>query len=204
MELYKNLYWYPERGMMDCNTYLFVSEKSLLIDPGATSYLQYLLEDIKGDGIDPKTIDLLLNTHVHPDHSGANRAFRSETGAKFAAYEGAKKQYSSRKPAVYFGDDLDLGEVNLKIFHTPGHSPESISLYWPEEKILICGDLIFLNGIGRTDFRGGDPALIKDSIERMSKLDIDYILSGHGEAVWGEVNVKKNFDMINHMYLSWM
>ena len=204
MELIKNLYWYPEMGMMDCNKYLITGETSVLIDPGATTYIQYLLEAIREDGIDPGSIDLILNTHIHPDHSGGNKSFRNETGAKFIAYEGATKQYSSRKPERYFNDNLDLGNLNLKIYHTPGHSPESICLYWAEEKILISGDLIFLNGIGRTDFRGEDPALIKDSSQRMSKQDIDYILPSHGEAVWGEVNVKKNFDMINHMYLNWM
>ncbi|MDY6964918.1 MAG: MBL fold metallo-hydrolase [Halobacteriota archaeon] len=204
MELFKDLYWYPENGMMDSNTYIIIDETSVLIDPGATAYLDLLLEGMRKDGIDPKTVDLVIDTHLHPDHSGANRAFMRASGAKLAAYKGVESKYSSRKPSQYFDENLNLGGVALKIFHTPGHSHESISIHWPEEKLLICGDLIFFGGVGRTDFRGGDTGLLKDSIERMSKLGLEYILPGHGEMVWGDVNVSKNFKLIKEMYLSWM
>ena len=105
---------------------------------------------------------------------------------------------------TYFDENLNLGGVDLKIFHTPGHSPESISIYWSDEKLLICGDLIFLGGVGRTDIGGGDVRSLKDSIERISKLDLEYILPGHGEIVWEDVNVDKNFDLVRSLYFSWL
>ena len=202
MNLIGNLYWYPEAGMMDCNTYLFNEEKSMLIDPGATHFLPYLLKELEKDGIDIKGIDYVIDTHLHPDHSGANKAFMKESGAELIAYGGVEKHYASRRPSLYIDEEFSLNSVNLKILHTPGHARESISIYWPDESLLISGDLIFMCGVGRTDFTGGDFGVLKDSIERMSKMDLEYILPGHGEIVFGKVNVDKNFDYIKKIYLS--
>jgi glyoxylase-like metal-dependent hydrolase (beta-lactamase superfamily II) len=68
----------------------------------------------------------------------------------------------------------------LSIFHTPGHSPGSATLYWPAQKALFTGDLIFKEGFGRTDLPGGDSATLKESIKRMAELDVELLLSGHG------------------------
>lgn len=202
MNLIGNLYWYPEAGMMDCNTYLFTGDKSILIDPGATRFLPNLLKELKKDKIDKNSIDYVIDTHLHPDHSGANRAFMKESGAKLIAYKGVEKHFSSRNPSMYIDEVFKFNETTLKILHTPGHSRESISIYWPEEKLLICGDLIFAYGVGRTDFMGGDFEVLKDSIKRMSKIDLEYILPGHGEILWGKVNVERNFEYINKAFLS--
>ena len=202
MNLIGNLYWYPEAGMMDCNTYLFNEKKSVLVDPGATRFIPDLLSGLKKDGIDLSSIDYVIDTHLHPDHSGANRAFMNETGAKLIAYKGVEKHFSSRRPLLYIDEEFKLNGTTLKILHTPGHARESISIYWPDEKLLICGDLIFAYGVGRTDFSGGDFDVLKDSIERMSKIDLEYILPGHGEVLYGKVNVKKNFEYIKKAYLS--
>jgi glyoxylase-like metal-dependent hydrolase (beta-lactamase superfamily II) len=68
MKLLKNLYFYPEKGMMDCNTYVIKDKLSVLIDPGLNQFLPELLRDLQGDGIDPKTINIIMNTHLHGDH----------------------------------------------------------------------------------------------------------------------------------------
>jgi len=88
------------------------------------------------------------------------------------------------------------------IFHTPGHSPGSVSLFWPEQKVLFTGDLIFKEGIGRTDLPGGDSTLLKKSIKRRSDLEIEWLLSGHGDIISGRKEVKTNFEHIEHFWFS--
>ena len=68
-------------------------------------------------------------------------------------------------------------------WHTPGHSPGSICLYCPKEKVLFSGDTVFAEGVGRTDVPGGDPQALSHSLDRLAKLKVDKILPGHGEPV---------------------
>jgi glyoxylase-like metal-dependent hydrolase (beta-lactamase superfamily II) len=89
-----------------------------------------------------------------------------------------------------------MGTERFQIFLSPGHSPGSIGLYWPEHKVLFSGDVVFNQNVGRSDFPGGDGELLKESIRNLAKLDIDYLLPGHMEIVTGNENVKKNFKVI--------
>jgi hydroxyacylglutathione hydrolase len=102
---------------------------------------------------------------------------------------------------------LNLGtdekRISLEIFLTPGHSPGSISIYWPDKKVLITGDLIFYGGVGRTDFPGGSITTLKQSIERLSALDVEFLLPGHstelGSVVEGRDKVERNLSAIRLM-----
>ena len=96
--------------------------------------------------------------------------------------------------------DISINNVDLKIFHTPGHSPGSISLYLPDQKLLFTGDLIFKGGIGRTDLPGGDGSLLKESIKRLSELEIEWLLPGHGDIISGKKDLKENFAYLHQMW----
>jgi glyoxylase-like metal-dependent hydrolase (beta-lactamase superfamily II) len=97
--------------------------------------------------------------------------------------------------------DLSLGAQNNKIavrvFLTPGHSPGSISLYLEKDKILVTGDVVFAGSIGRTDFPGGSPSLLRKSIDELSQLDVEYLVPGHSTEtdgiITGQDKVKRNF-----------
>lgn len=82
------------------------------------------------------------------------------------------------------------------MIETPGHSPGSICLYMKKEKALIAGDTIFSLGVGRTDLPGGDTELLIASLKKLAKLDIEYLIPGHGDMLKGREAVQKNFDMI--------
>jgi glyoxylase-like metal-dependent hydrolase (beta-lactamase superfamily II) len=97
-----------------------------------------------------------------------------------------------------------IGDTELEIFITPGHSPYSVCVYWPEKKTLVCGDLIFESSVGRVDFPGGSGELLKNSIRKMSELDIEILLPGHMGFIKGKNEVKKNFDFIIDQYFSFM
>jgi glyoxylase-like metal-dependent hydrolase (beta-lactamase superfamily II) len=103
--------------------------------------------------------------------------------------------------------NLNLGKeakLSLEVLHVPGHSPGSISLYWPANGVLITGDVLFFGSAGRTDIPGGEGKLLKESIERLSQLDIEYLLPGHstefGAVIEGRERVKQNFAFVKMNY----
>ena len=100
--------------------------------------------------------------------------------------------------------ELHLGGETLDIYETPGHSPGSLSIHWPERKVLFTGDLVFYEGIGRTDFLEGNPKSIKKSIERISRLDTEILLPGHGEMVMGKEKVLQNFEFIRQSFYAYL
>ena len=86
MKLTNNLFFYPEKGMLDCNTYVLRDDISIVIDPGSTQFFPGLIQDLYKDGIDPKDIDIITNTHLHIDHYGANEALKEISGAKILVH----------------------------------------------------------------------------------------------------------------------
>ncbi len=220
MKLTKNLYFYPEKGMMDCNTYVIKDDLSIIIDPGLTQFLPELLQDLHRDGIDPKDIDIIANTHLHGDHCWANEAFQKISGAKILLHPLQKNFWDKTVtqtskffglPAVEFtsesfldNDKLNAGEVEFELIPSPGHSPDSICFYCKSEKVLICGDVIFNQNTGRVDLPGGSAEELKQSIERLSQLEIEYLLPGHMDIVVGGEKVKNNFEFIKKYVLGYL
>jgi glyoxylase-like metal-dependent hydrolase (beta-lactamase superfamily II) len=96
--------------------------------------------------------------------------------------------------------DLTVGDITLAVYHTPGHSSGGATLYWPAERALFTGDLIFKNGLGRTDLPGGDGGLLKQSIRRMGQMDAAWLLTGHGDVVSGCDAVKANFKQVEQAW----
>ena len=80
------------------------------------------------------------------------------------------------------GDEISFGGKALKVIHTPGHSPGSISLYGEDDGVLFCGDVLFNGSIGRSDFPGGDPRTLLQSIrKKLLTLPEDTVVyPGHG------------------------
>jgi hydroxyacylglutathione hydrolase len=220
MKLLKNLYYYPEKGMMDCNTYVIRDKLSLLIDPGLNDFLPELLRDLQRDGIDPKTINIIMNTHLHGDHCWSNEALKQASGAEILLHKVQKQlgDAAANQAARFFGvpssqfsedrvldeDHLSLGETEIEIIPSPGHSPESICFYLRQEKVLICGDVIFSQNTGRVDLPGGSAEQLKKSIEMLSKLDVEYLLPGHMDIVTGAENVRRNFEFVKQYVFGYL
>lgn len=194
--------------------------------------LDQLLNSMQRDGLQPEDVGLIIDTHSHIDHCEANQIlveksrakggkgeikqalialhkvdddFRRTQGRRMTAILGREVEF---EPDFYLKEGkLNLGKENklsLQILHTPGHSPGSISLYSPDKKVLITGDVVFYGSIGRTDLPGGDGKLLKQSIEKLSELDTDYLLPGHsteyGAIIQGKDRVKQNFELIKRFF----
>jgi len=221
MKLEKDLYAYLWTNPYEnnCNTYLIRGEMTVLIDPGHSRHIPNLFHQMEGDGISPDEINLVILTHSHPDHFEGLEAFLNKAIKIAMNREEERYLLDSGKllfemmgqPLPEFRVDFYLkeGELHLgkEIFHayqTPGHSPGSLSIYWPERKALFTGDLVFYGGIGRTDFLEGNSSLIKESIERMSHLDTEILLPGHGELVMGKERVLQNFEFIRQNFYAYL
>ena len=220
MKLTNNLYYYPEKGMLDCNTYVIKGTSTIIIDPGSTQFLTALLQELRQDGIDAKDIDIIANTHLHGDHCGANEAFRQTSGAKILSHPLQKQFYNVTviETARFFGfppmeftadsytdnNKLDTGNMEFELISYPGHSPDSICFYCQKDKLLICGDVIFAGNTGRADLPGGNADELKQSIEELAQLEIDYLLPGHMDIVTSGKKVRSNFDFIKRSVLRWL
>ena len=182
------------------NTYLLYNENKdcCIIDPGC--YFQEERDQLKSAiaeaGLTPV---LLLNTHGHLDHIFGNK-FVFETwgliphihekekpvldGAPSAAsrWQLPFDHYQGKLEFIPEDQPVLLGEAQLDVLFTPGHSPGSLSFYYEPGAFVIGGDVLFNGGIGRTDLPGGDYAMLINSIQ--TKLftlpDETKVYSGHG------------------------
>jgi glyoxylase-like metal-dependent hydrolase (beta-lactamase superfamily II) len=220
MKLTDNLYFYPEKGMFDCNTYVIKDDLNIIIDPGYPQFLPALIQDLHQDGIELKDIDIITDTHLHGDHCGANEAFKELSEAKIIIHPVQRKFYEVTviettkffglqpldfaEDSCFDGSELATGDTEIKFIHSPGHSPDSICFYCQKDKILICGDVIFHGNTGRVDLPGGDSAELKQSTERLSQLEIGYLLPGHMGVVAGAEEVKDNFEFVGEHILGWL
>lgn len=217
MKIADDLYFYPWESFTqnNCNSILIAGPVKVLVDPGHKHLFPELAEQMERDGFRPEDIDLVIHTHCHPDHMEAGQNL-ADLGIKQAMHPDDETYLAKIGPAFFQAmglqmptfqidvhlveGDLMLGDKQFAVFHTPGHSPGSVCLYWPDRKTLMSGDLIFAQGVGRTDFPGGSGKQLKKSIQRMAGLDIETILPGHGPAVLGRQDVLTNFQIIEQMY----
>jgi hydroxyacylglutathione hydrolase len=220
MKLINNLFAYPEQGMMDCNTYVLKGSPGIIFDVGNPDFLKSKVELLKRDGISPKDIGIILNTHLHIDHCSSNEAFKALSGAKIALHPAQKHNYQLvfiqgsrdlgdeppefKEDYLLEGDTFTSGDIKLEMIPAPGHSPDCVCYYDAANKALFCGDVIFEMNVGRTDFAGGSSEDLKKSIESLSKLDIEYLLPGHMGPVVGKPKVVFNFDYIRKNVFPWL
>ena len=199
------------------NTYFINGSKKILIDPGHDHLFGNVKDLLSKLSIPLQDIDLILLTHGHPDHAEGIRAFAQSHALialheaeldfvkKLAPHYGAAMGITDFEPQILLREgELRVGDLKLQVIHAPGHSPGSICIYWPQEKTLITGDVIFYQGIGRTDLPGGDGQALKESIRRLSKLEVEHLLPGHGEVVSGAPLVKRNFSEVVRVWFQYM
>ncbi len=168
------------------------TRKGAVIDPGGDA--EEILAEVEAQGLE---VVYVIDTHAHFDHILANGAVLAATGAKLVlhaaeapllAQGGAAAIFGIPNPAspaadvyVQEGDTLQLGDITLQVLHTPGHTPGHIALYDSQAHVLFSGDLLFYQGIGRTDLPGGDYDAIVRSLARVLTLPEETLVyPGHG------------------------
>jgi hydroxyacylglutathione hydrolase len=184
-------------GPLQVNCYIIGCEDTLegvVIDPGDDA--DRISRAISRHGL---KIIHVLNTHGHFDHIGANRAILAATGADFMIHEAdvpmlgrgdataalyGLSSENSPLPDRCFPDGatIPVGKLELKVLHTPGHTPGGCCFL--VDGILISGDTLFADSVGRTDFPGGSSeTLIKSIRGKLMVLADDIVVyPGHGPA----------------------
>ena len=182
-------------GSFMVNSYIIGCEetgKGFVVDPGGDEDL--ILTQVEKHNL---TIEKILLTHGHIDHIGAVAEVQQKTNAGvfisaddrflLAESDAQSRMFGLRPPGPFEiesylkdGEQFTVGNLNIKVISTPGHTPGSVSFLVND--ILISGDTLFEGSIGRTDFPGGSFADIKNSIKTKLYVlpDETVVFCGHG------------------------
>ena len=163
-----------------CLSYLLIDSKSreaILIDPTLE-----MMDDYRSFIAEQKLIlKFALDTHTHADHFSATQEIRTQYKVDIGMSEVTGSARVTHK--FKSGEKVKLGAITVEVLATPGHTPDSVSYYAVEGDLLLVftGDTLFVNGSGRTDFPGSNPADQWKSIhEVLGKLpDSTVVLPGH-------------------------
>jgi hydroxyacylglutathione hydrolase len=185
-------------GLIQTNCYVVGCEETkegAVIDPGG--HPERILAEVKSREL---TVKYVLNTHAHFDHTDANGALVQATGAPLALHPEDRPLLTAAGGAALFGlqadpspspdldlgdgDELEVGNLCLRVLHTPGHTPGHVCFHEADEGVLFDGDVLFYRGVGRTDLPGGSWQQLLDSIQRVlfALPDETVVYSGHGPA----------------------
>ena len=169
-------------GSLGTNCYVAWEEQQthcVVIDPGFDA--QEILEKVRAKGLQ---VEAILLTHGHYDHVGGVRGLLEATGCKVYIHSAdlALPAYLTQGEIPVtdsYGESLFLAGLEMKVIHTPGHSPGSVCLIC--ENVIFAGDTLFAGTCGRTDLPGGSFRQISNSLKGLAALEGEYyVLPGHG------------------------
>jgi glyoxylase-like metal-dependent hydrolase (beta-lactamase superfamily II) len=197
MELRPNIFWI--RGESNaCHSYLIRGDyKNVLLDSGLDNTFFKLQEALLLLGLKVRDVDIVINTHEHFDHIGANRYFQEYALIAAHRFAATKISVEDRYVTMYQSGDLnepslkvhlwlengfrfDLGNYSLEVIHTPGHTSGSICIYESNSKVLFTGDTVFAGGTLSYIGESGSIGDYINSISLLSTRKIAEIYPGHG------------------------
>jgi glyoxylase-like metal-dependent hydrolase (beta-lactamase superfamily II) len=188
----------------DCNIFLIDGKTEMaLVDTGGGDGVEAILENVKEIGLNPDNIKYAFNTHCHFDHIGGNKELKEKTGCKIVAHPNDKKSIENLDELSLFsmakekglrfkatsvdvvvvdGEKFKVGDLELEIIHTPGHTPGCFSLLLKEGKLtsIFTGDIA--GAQGRLGYINGPGFSLPDwkmSIKKLIKFKPDRLYPGH-------------------------
>lgn len=182
-------------GELGTNCYIVYDKiNALIVDPGGEP--KKVIDFLESHDLKPQAI---LLTHAHFDHIGAVDALRKYFNIDVYLHENeadwlgdpslnrstafTRKEIRTSRPEHFLNPGkMKLSSFEFNIIHTPGHSPGSVSFIFADDGFIISGDVLFQQGIGRTDLPGGSMEQLERSIRQsLYHLEDTYIVyPGHG------------------------
>lgn len=191
-----------QRGFPSANMVLLPGTHPILVDSGHGCDFEETLPLLKSANVNPQDLQMVVNTHYHCDHVGGNHAFMARYQIPIATHQWEAQMVNRRdrdacsaewldqavEPyrvthMLKDGDVLDTGTRQYQVIHTPGHTLGHICIYSDGE--LVGGDTVHADDIAWLNiFREGAGAIyrILETLERLEKLPLRVIYSGHGTA----------------------
>jgi glyoxylase-like metal-dependent hydrolase (beta-lactamase superfamily II) len=167
-------------GPLQNNIYFIIDQetkKAVMIDCGQDA--NKVIDFVDKAGL---KIEYIIFTHNHYDHTeAAEKIIKHFNTATTAIHKNDDVDNIEIDLLLEDNDNIQLDDIKINIIHTPGHTKGSICLYIKENGILISGDTLFKNGVGRTDLAGGSSTEMKNSLKKLFKLpDKTIVYPGHG------------------------
>lgn len=183
-------------GIYGVNCYILGDEdtnKGAVIDPGGS--VEEIFKTIREHELN---IEYIILTHAHGDHIGGVPQLKNLTNAKIIAHKDEKELLNDKEKNltstmscgiveidadeyVKDGQIIKLGNLDLEIIHTPGHTPGGMCIL--VDNIMFSGDTLFSGSMGRCDLFGGNYDEMQNSLKKLSELDDEItVFSGHGPA----------------------
>jgi glyoxylase-like metal-dependent hydrolase (beta-lactamase superfamily II) len=202
IEILENLF-FIERGYLNANHFVYCSPDPVLIDTAYIGDIEETEHCINALGVDLADTRLIISTHSHCDHIGANKYIQDKSGCDIAIHKIGKHFIDTRddwatwwryynQDAEFFnvtralndGDIIEIGPHHFRVIYTPGHASDGIVLFNEDAKILISSDSLWENDIpGMTLRIEGSTALFRaqDSLEKIQALGARIVYPGHGK-----------------------
>lgn len=196
-------------GPVTTNCYIVSNEntkEAIIIDPGAEP--DRIMRKVEEEGVLVKAI---LLTHGHFDHVMAVNELKNRCHAKVYVgeedadlMENPDENVSAMFGQPYIaradetlrdGEQLQMAGFSIEVLHTPGHTKGGVCYYFKDEGVLFCGDTVFFQSVGRTDFPTGNSRILSESIQNkiFSLPDDVQLFTGHGEST--TVGYEKKYNL---------
>ncbi|VGO23317.1 MBL fold metallo-hydrolase [Pontiella sulfatireligans] len=185
------------------------AKRALVLDPGQDAPL--IFQALEKHGLE---VEAYICTHGHADHINALAEVHAKHPAPVAMHSGdwswafgdmnqIEPHYPvPRRPDVEdalrleSAKDWTFSDLKFQCLETPGHTPGSCCILFPEGRIMIAGDTLFKGSCGRTDLPGGSPRQLKDSLNKLKQLpDEVRVFPGHGPDTTVGIERATNFFM---------
>jgi hydroxyacylglutathione hydrolase len=198
IELQPDIFWLKGEDTSSHSYLIRGDYKNVLIDSGVDKNFSKLRQRLLEVGLKLRDVDIVVNTHEHFDHIGANRYFQDYALIAAHRFAATKITVEDRYVTMYESGDLnepslkvhlwlenrfrfDLGNYNLEVVHTPGHTSGSICLYEFSRRILFTGDTVFAGGTLSYIGESGSIGDYINSISLLATRRINELYPGHGE-----------------------
>ena len=215
-EIFPNIFaLFSENSGSNC--FLIRGRKEVvLVDSSLGQNKDLLISSLEEFGLKPVQISLILHTHCHADHIGCSYKFPD---AWMAMHEVDAKAVNEENPEItcskfFHGTKfpkitrflapnqiIDFGNLSMQVIHTPGHTEGSVCFFIKKEGILFSGDVLFASGFGRTDLASGSPEKMVRSLEKLQKLPVKALLSGHGPVLQGKEAISDGIEKSHEVVL---